>query len=63
VLLAATGALLTAASGLDGCGIVTMANNRFQPERGAAISKLNRLGFHRLELADRSGFGELLART
>ena len=63
VLLAAIGAVSTVRSGEPGCGIVTMANNRFQPEYDNAITKLNQIGFCALDLADRPTFSELLART
>ena len=63
VLLAAIAATSTATSGEPGCGIVTMANNRFQPAYDNAITKLNQLGFCVLDLADRPSFTGLLSRT
>ncbi|MEU8261976.1 condensation domain-containing protein [Micromonospora sp. NPDC048999] len=62
-LLAATAAVLTTDSGQDGCGIVVMANNRFQPGYDRAVGTLNQIGLCRLDLADRPGFAELLARA
>ncbi|MGW0435014.1 condensation domain-containing protein [Micromonospora sp. NPDC003197] len=63
VLLTAIAAASTAISGESGCGIVTMANNRFQPAYDDAISKLNQLGFCALDLTDQPNFTELLSRT
>ncbi|GAB2957898.1 hypothetical protein GCM10027280_53310 [Micromonospora polyrhachis] len=63
VLLAAVAAVSTATSGGPGCGLVTMANNRFQPAYDDAVSKLNQLGFCALDLADQPSFTELLSRT
>lgn len=63
VLLAATAAVLEAEGGSAGCGIFTMANNRFQPAYDTAISKLNQLGLCRVDLPDRPHFTELLTRT
>ncbi|MER7333569.1 MULTISPECIES: condensation domain-containing protein [unclassified Micromonospora] len=62
-LLAATAAVLDADSGRDACGIVVMANNRFQPDHDRAVGTLNQIGFCRVDLADRPGFAELLSRT
>ncbi|PZG02983.1 non-ribosomal peptide synthetase condensation domain protein [Micromonospora deserti] len=62
-LLAATAAVLTADSGRDACGIVVMANNRFQPGHDLAVGTLNQIGLCRLDLADRPGFAELLPRA
>ncbi|TDB86422.1 hypothetical protein E1091_16345 [Micromonospora fluostatini] len=63
VLLAATAAVIAGTGGQEVCGIFSMANNRFQPEYATAISKLNQLGFCLVDLADRPGFAEVLART
>lgn len=63
VLLAATAAVLDAEGGAGGCGIFTMANNRFQPAYDTAISKLNQLGLCRIDVAARPDFAELLTRT
>lgn len=63
VLLAATAAALGAEDDTGGCGIVTMANNRFQPEYDTAISKLNQIGLCRIDLTGRPDFAELLRRT
>jgi hypothetical protein len=62
VLLAATAAVLSA-DGPEVCGIVTMANNRFQPEYDTAISKLNQIGLCRVDLTGRPDVAELLRRT
>ncbi|WP_088974588.1 condensation domain-containing protein [Micromonospora coxensis] len=62
-LLAATVAVLDAGSGRDACGIVVMANNRFQPGHDRAVGTLNQIGFCRVPLADRPGFAELLSRA
>ncbi|MFJ6194822.1 condensation domain-containing protein [Micromonospora sp. NPDC092111] len=62
-LLAATAAVLTGDSGRDGCGIVVMANNRFQPGYDRAVGTLNQIGLCRLDLADRPDFAELLSRA
>ncbi|WP_158566409.1 condensation domain-containing protein [Micromonospora craterilacus] len=63
VLLAATAAGLTADRGQDSCGVVVMANNRFQPGHDDAVGTLNQIGLCRLDLADRPGFAELLSRA
>ncbi|QOC91534.1 condensation domain-containing protein [Micromonospora craniellae] len=63
VVLAATAAGLTGAGGQDSCGIVVMANNRFQPGHQDAVGTLNQIGLARLDLADRPGFAELLSRA
>ncbi|MFI6822840.1 condensation domain-containing protein [Micromonospora sp. NPDC050187] len=63
VLLAATAAALRAGGGPEVAGIFTMANNRFQPEYDAAISKLNQIGLCRVDLAGRPDFAELLRRA
>ncbi|MFI7024045.1 condensation domain-containing protein [Micromonospora sp. NPDC049900] len=63
VVLAATAAGLTGAAGQDSCGIVVMANNRFQPGHQEAVGTLNQIGLCRLDLADRPGFAELLSRA
>ncbi|MGK5671255.1 condensation domain-containing protein [Micromonospora sp. URMC 106] len=62
-LLAATAAVLDAGSGRDACGIVVMANNRFQTDHDRAVGTLNQIGLCRLDLADRPGFAELLSRA
>ncbi|SCL26661.1 Condensation domain-containing protein [Micromonospora pallida] len=62
VLLAATAAALSA-DGPEVCGIVTMANNRFQPAYDTAISKLNQIGLCRVDLTGRPDFAALLRRT
>ncbi|MFG3417712.1 condensation domain-containing protein [Micromonospora sp. NPDC048063] len=62
-LLAATAAVLDAGSGRGACGIVVMANNRFQPDHDRAVGTLNQIGFCRVDLADGPGFAELLSRT
>ncbi len=62
-LLAATAAGLTGKGGQAGCGIVVMANNRFQPGHDRAVATLNQIGLCRLDLADRPGFAELLVRA
>ncbi|TDB76715.1 condensation domain-containing protein [Micromonospora sp. KC723] len=61
-LLAATAAGLDA-GGRDACGIVVMANNRFQPDHDRAVGTLNQIGFCRVDLAGRPGFAELLSRA
>ncbi|WP_433528593.1 condensation domain-containing protein [Micromonospora sp. CA-263727] len=63
VLLAATAAGLAGNAGQDNCGIVVMANNRFQPGHHDAVGTLNQIGLCRLDLADRPGFAELLSRA
>ncbi|MEV4481424.1 condensation domain-containing protein [Micromonospora coxensis] len=62
-LLAATVAVLDGGSGRDACGVVVMANNRFQPDHDRAVATLNQIGFCRVPLADRPGFAELLSRS
>ena len=62
-LLAATAAALTGDREQDACGIVVMANNRFQPGHDLAVGSLNQIGLCRLDLADRPGFAELLSRA
>ncbi|MEV2237219.1 condensation domain-containing protein [Micromonospora sp. NPDC049891] len=62
-LLAATAAVLTGDAERQSCGIVVMANNRFQPGHDRAIGSLNQIGLCRVDLADRPGFGELLGRA
>ncbi|MFI6759830.1 condensation domain-containing protein [Micromonospora sp. NPDC050417] len=49
--------------GPDRCGLVSMANNRFQPGYGDAIAKLNQLGLIVVDLADRPSFAQLLPRV
>lgn len=63
VLLAATAALVAARQGTDTCGVLTMANNRFQPGYGGAVAKLNQIGLCVIDLADRPDFAALLPRT
>ncbi|TDC85610.1 hypothetical protein E1193_01955 [Micromonospora sp. KC606] len=62
-LLAATAAVLDAGSGRDACGIVVMANNRFQPGHDRAVGTLNQIGLCRVGLTGRPGFAELLSRA
>ncbi|WP_431882696.1 condensation domain-containing protein [Micromonospora gifhornensis] len=62
-ILAATAAGLTGDSGQRACGIVVMANNRYQPGHAQAIGTLNQIGLCRLDLSGRPGFTELLSRT
>ncbi|MFG2062356.1 condensation domain-containing protein [Micromonospora sp. NPDC048871] len=62
VILAATAAGLTG-DGQQTCGIVVMANNRFQPGHAEAIGTLNQIGLCRLDLSGRPGFTELLSRA
>lgn len=63
VLLAATAATVAAEHDADSCGIITMANNRFQPAYDTAISKLNQIGLCRIDLTGRPDFADLLRRT
>ncbi|WP_158603486.1 condensation domain-containing protein [Micromonospora radicis] len=62
-ILAATAAGLSADGGQQNCGIVVMANNRFQPGHERAVGTLNQIGLCRLDLTGRPGFTELLARA
>ncbi|MEU3457365.1 condensation domain-containing protein [Micromonospora sp. NPDC006766] len=63
VLLAATVAVTSAARTRDSCGVIVMANNRFQPGYDLAVGTLNQIGLCRLDLADQPGFAELLSRA
>ena len=62
-ILAATAAGLTGDAGQQTCGIVVMANNRFQPGHDRAVGTLNQIGLCRLDLSGRPGFTELLSRA
>ncbi|MEV6693581.1 condensation domain-containing protein [Micromonospora sp. NPDC051196] len=62
-ILAATVAGLTGDGGQRACGIVVMANNRYQPGHAQAIGTLNQIGLCRLDLSGRPGFTELLSRA
>ncbi|WP_165521719.1 condensation domain-containing protein [Micromonospora zingiberis] len=62
-ILAATAAGLSGDGGQPTCGIVVMANNRFQPGHEQAIGTLNQIGLCRLDLAGRPDFAELLSRA
>ncbi len=63
VLLAMTSALICRWTGHDRCALFTMVNNRYQPGYRDAISKLNQLGLFVLDIGDRPGTGELMARA
>ncbi|MEV4626899.1 condensation domain-containing protein [Micromonospora sp. NPDC049523] len=63
VLLAATAALTVGGDEALRCGLVSMANNRFQPGHGDAIAKLNQLALIAVDLTDRPTFAGLLPRV
>ncbi|MGW4462654.1 condensation domain-containing protein [Micromonospora sp. NPDC004704] len=63
VLLAATAALTVGGDEALRCGLVSMANNRFQPGHDDAVAKLNQLALIAVDLADRPTFAGLLPRV